>query len=419
MAIDTFPILYFNMAGEMIYIIDQRLRAQNISQSRSIRVLNDIVLSVFNSKLIDEVFKPHNSITFSVLKTIFEKLVHSSIMRLNELSMNKLFDLMIMVIKYQLISCPKPSDIITITDNHLISIIDLLNVNRLEPNGTVERKEMIDLLRSPSAEIRATSLTMTDNTTINIVNVVRNQFLFHFQHHDSIQFQLIRYGLLNFFKDIRTRVSIFLRDGTQNSDGIFLMAYDHVSIECECQIPGFIRYFQGSSNEIIRTDRFNVGCEYVINDRRTSLGLNIFCKENQQSIEKNCFDNETNNETNQKEIEFLAKLICKTSNSSTSAPLATPPNHELKFDFLQNNFQVNNNEIEEKQCNEANRNEKLIQISSTRDEQLVKIIEELNEITMLEKSYSDRQQQATKTTSTASDQEIANDEIDLLELMDS
>lgn len=89
MAIDTFPILYFNMAGEMIYIIDQRLRAQNISQSRSIRVLNDIVLSVFNSKLIDEVFKPHNSITFSVLKTIFEKLVHSSIMRLNELSMNK------------------------------------------------------------------------------------------------------------------------------------------------------------------------------------------------------------------------------------------------------------------------------------------------------------------------------------------
>lgn len=80
---------------------------------------------------------------------------------------------------------------------------------------------------------------------------------------------------------------------------------------------------------------------------------------------------------------------------------------------------MNNNEIEEKQCNEANRNEKLIQISSTRDEQLVKIIEELNEITMLEKSYSDRQQQATKTTSTASDQEIANDEIDLLELMDS
>lgn len=89
MIVDSFPILYFNMAGEMIYIIDQRLQAQNIELTKSSRVMNDIILSVFNSKLISEVFKPHSAITFFVLKTIFEKLVHSSIMRLNEQSMNK------------------------------------------------------------------------------------------------------------------------------------------------------------------------------------------------------------------------------------------------------------------------------------------------------------------------------------------
>ena len=36
-------------------------------------------------------------------KQIFEKIAHSSIMRLNKNSMDKLFDLMIMAFKYQII----------------------------------------------------------------------------------------------------------------------------------------------------------------------------------------------------------------------------------------------------------------------------------------------------------------------------
>ena len=35
MSSDTFPILYFNMAGEMIYIIDQRLTAQCVDVSKA------------------------------------------------------------------------------------------------------------------------------------------------------------------------------------------------------------------------------------------------------------------------------------------------------------------------------------------------------------------------------------------------
>ena len=34
---ESFPILYFNMAGEMLYIIDQRLTAQNVETTKSVK----------------------------------------------------------------------------------------------------------------------------------------------------------------------------------------------------------------------------------------------------------------------------------------------------------------------------------------------------------------------------------------------
>lgn len=239
---ESFPILYFNMAGEMIYIIDQRLTAQSVEQEKAHKVLNDITQAMFNGKLVSEVFKPHNSITFALLRSIFEKLAHSSIMRLNEQSMNKLFDLMVMVVKYQLTACAKSGDLILLTDNHLSSLQQLMATSHEE--------------------------------TAELVSTVRNQFLYHYQNrYDLFQLQLMRYSLLNLLKDIHTRVSIFLREGIQNADGRFFIATNRVVVECECQIPGVIRYFNEKGIE--KTENFETGAEYVVNDQRTTLGLNM------------------------------------------------------------------------------------------------------------------------------------------------
>jgi hypothetical protein len=35
MSLRTLPILFFNLGGEMIYILDQRLKAQNVSHTKS------------------------------------------------------------------------------------------------------------------------------------------------------------------------------------------------------------------------------------------------------------------------------------------------------------------------------------------------------------------------------------------------
>ena len=35
MSIEALPVLYYNMSGEMLYIVEQRLNAQNIDSSKA------------------------------------------------------------------------------------------------------------------------------------------------------------------------------------------------------------------------------------------------------------------------------------------------------------------------------------------------------------------------------------------------
>lgn len=52
-------------------------------------MVNDIVGAMFNSKFVEELFRPQELYPKKAVKHIFEKLAHSSIMRLNEASMDK------------------------------------------------------------------------------------------------------------------------------------------------------------------------------------------------------------------------------------------------------------------------------------------------------------------------------------------
>ena len=62
MAHRTLPILFINLGGEMMYILDQRLKAQAIDQEKAAKVMNDIVSTMFNRRFIEEIFKKHQPI---------------------------------------------------------------------------------------------------------------------------------------------------------------------------------------------------------------------------------------------------------------------------------------------------------------------------------------------------------------------
>ena len=82
-------------------------------------MLQDVLQTMFSQGFLEELFKPQRMYSAANVKHVFEKLAHSSIMRLNRSSMDKLFDLMIMGFKLQVVSCRQPQQLLEITLTHL------------------------------------------------------------------------------------------------------------------------------------------------------------------------------------------------------------------------------------------------------------------------------------------------------------
>ena len=68
---------------------------------------------------------------------MFDKLAHASIMRLNANSMDKLYDLMTMAVKYQVLMCHNPRHLIALTLNHLDAILSYVTCSEVKKNVEV------------------------------------------------------------------------------------------------------------------------------------------------------------------------------------------------------------------------------------------------------------------------------------------
>ena len=80
----TMPLIVINLGGEMIYILQQRLSAQNVAKTRGRKVLQDVLRTMYSKSFVSELFKPQDMYSNSSTRQIFNKLAHSSIMRINE-----------------------------------------------------------------------------------------------------------------------------------------------------------------------------------------------------------------------------------------------------------------------------------------------------------------------------------------------
>merc|ERR1719220_1531382 len=135
MAQRTLPLLFINLGGEMMYILDQRLTAQAIEPDKAAKVMNDIVSTMFNRRSIEEIFQKHQPIhSRRALKTMFDKLAHASIMRLNSNSMDKLYDLMTMAVKSRGLMCHNPRHLVSLTLNHLDAILGYITASSVKAN---------------------------------------------------------------------------------------------------------------------------------------------------------------------------------------------------------------------------------------------------------------------------------------------
>mmetsp|Transcript_7644 Transcript_7644/g.21698 ORF Transcript_7644/g.21698 Transcript_7644/m.21698 type:complete len:398 (+) Transcript_7644:99-1292(+) len=210
----TMPLLIFNLGGEMIYVLRQRLGAQAIDQLKAQQVLNEVTASLFDEKFITALFCPQRLLSFAETKAIFRRIAHCSIMKLNETSMGKLYDLMTMVFKFQVLGCRSPKDILQVTKLHL-------NTIRSYVNASV--RTLIDSCQS-----------RLDKT---------------YGKWPLGRFWPVRQTLLDFCHNRNVKVSLLLQENLQRQNARMVVCLNGPCPK-ETRLPGTVRHF-GPSGDLI------------------------------------------------------------------------------------------------------------------------------------------------------------------------
>jgi len=221
--------------------------AQKATDSKRQKVLHDMVQTMCYPRFLEEVFKPQEMYTMQAFKQIFNRLAHSSVMRLTEASMDKLFNIMAMSFKYQLVSCVNPEDILEVTMRHFDTLKDIVGS---------DSQEFLGLLKELADKMRATFGTMP-------------------QH----EFVLLRQTLLAFLQNRRVKVSLFLQDRIQKADGSFIVQCSGVLPEGR-EKPGAIRYFkQGAETSREKATLASTGNWEIGTAMKSNLGTNLYARD--------------------------------------------------------------------------------------------------------------------------------------------
>ncbi|XP_075980474.1 organic solute carrier partner 1 [Anticarsia gemmatalis] len=180
------PFIVVNLGCEMIFVIEQRLKAQSISVDKSERVLTDVVTVLLHPKLLEELFTPQPVATHTVIKQLLQDISATSIMKLDDYSMSKLWDLMTMIFKWQL-SVATNQNIFDISRRHLRSVAMLMP--QFFPKCMIEQamRRFENLARR-----------FTDD-----------------------DYKCLSNTLILWFSEYHTKISVLMRLGLQKKDGSF------------------------------------------------------------------------------------------------------------------------------------------------------------------------------------------------------
>ena len=196
----SMPVIINCLGGEMIYILCSRLKAQSISQEKSIRVIKDIGNLLYNKKFQNDLYIHKKPNKHQEVKSIFESLAHSSIMRLNTTSMNKLFELMLMTLKLQILRTRYPEEIYQIVINHFYGVIEIMKM--IDPNDT----ELIDILK---------------NAMNNFMNIYGKL--------NPYDYIILKSVILRFLQGKNVKVSIFIQENLQDTSSILYLPMNEIS----------------------------------------------------------------------------------------------------------------------------------------------------------------------------------------------
>ena len=186
MALRAAPVLVLSLGCEMAYVLDQRLKAQQVEAPKKGMVLRDILQALFSRDFLQALFKEQPVGAFAETQSLFWKIAHSSIMRLNPSSMEKLYVLMVMGFKHQAMRCVAPEELCDLVLNHLEAIKEL-----------VDDKDVLDSITATRKKLEGFRESLSNG-----------------------QWEMLRQAVLRFVQDQRTKISVLLDKGLQSKAGV-------------------------------------------------------------------------------------------------------------------------------------------------------------------------------------------------------
>uniref|UniRef100_A0A182UA12 Uncharacterized protein n=1 Tax=Anopheles melas TaxID=34690 RepID=A0A182UA12_9DIPT len=183
-------LIILNLGCEMLYVIDQRLKAQSIPLDKSAQVLREITEVLLDPKFLHYIATAYQQsmLTVQQCRVLLTDIACCSLMRLDISSMDKLWDLMVMIFKWQMFITNKNAQmLLDLTFRHLDGIGRLIPEMRKQILIDNVKKSLLELWE-PLCE---------DEQTI------------------------VHRKVYKWLKPYNTKISILIRMGLQKSTGDF------------------------------------------------------------------------------------------------------------------------------------------------------------------------------------------------------
>ena len=353
----SMPVIINCLGGEMIYILCSRLKAQSISQDKSIRVIKDIGNLLYNKKFQNDLFIHKKPSKHQEVKSIFETLAHSSIMRLNSTSMNKLFELMLMTLKLQILRSKYPEEIYQITINHFIGVIEIMN-----------------------------QIDFNDKAMINMVKEAMDNFINIYGNLSPYDYIILKSIILRFLQGKNVKVSIFIQENLQETNSILFLPMNEESPPfvgksgiVKDKISGKEDYYELKLSKCYIENKNNDRLKnFTTNFGKNMFGINSLHLIGREKIKKKEDNKEEYNDKNIKE-----KIEPKNGNNDEKASVQlnenTPPP-------VSSNTPLNNKEDKNKNKKEEKKEKNIIMKT---DE--YKIVNEIKDSVFIDNSEEDNE----------------------------
>eukprot|EP00049_Salpingoeca_infusionum_P000382 m.39560 g.39560 ORF g.39560 m.39560 type:complete len:405 (+) comp10318_c1_seq2:39-1253(+) len=250
MANRALPIMVINISCEMIYVLEERLVAQDVPAEKRAKVLNDMCKAAFDPEALESMFQPQPLYEQGQLLTLVTHLASASIIRLSENSLRKLFDLVLMTLKYQMMLIKCSPELLAVTLNHLDGVVTTMNINE---------------------------------SSLALIEQCRQRLLKHFAATPYGTWDRIRHSIYCVLQDKHTRVSLFLQAKFQTKDGRFFLPRSG-PLPPFVSIPGTVTFHrqEGDTTKSYQVSQYGPvqkGVLYTsqnLVERGTVLGENLY-----------------------------------------------------------------------------------------------------------------------------------------------